>query len=796
MSVQFHCPVCQELLTVASCQASTRTACPVCAEPLAIPGATELAPLAPSMNGATPGETPVEPGRIERRAQQSVVLTSVLAAAVALAIGIPLTVLAMKSGAKAPSADQAKVQELPTPTNEAIPPLASAMARADDNTSTTLLTTDKAAELLGSPALAPADAGTEINRLVALQDPGPAKPPAAEKPAAAARTPAPADGDGGAAGVRKRWANKRRSRLTDEDLRRQLLLAPEVDLEAAPGAVKQVITLSGKATRRGIDVVPQVVSGRPDLLGLPLQTGALARKSPEESLNLMVLSQRLRLAIQAAIPGLAGNVIDPRPDPELLRRGLLNNPAQSATWLRPQAITTLRQLLMPEHRNVRLILVELLSKIDGPLASQILAERAVFDIDEDVRLAAVLALRSRPVPEFEPALIAGLRYPWPAMADHAAEALVALNLRDAAPKLMTLLDARDQNEPYPTMFGSTRQAAVPELVRVNHLKNCLLCHSYSASPGDPVRGLVPNAEHPVPTPTGGLRLQTKGWGGGGGSTSTPTVNVPTSTFVRADITFFRQDFSVTQPVPNHGKFWPADQRFDYLVRLRPLSGASLSTWQDKLGELRPAAPQRESLLFALRELTGEDAGPSAQDWIRRYSTFTGERLETPLRPAELIPYLRDSLVAGSPAQQAARLAAFREKSGPGYNTALAQAIPKLSPELQKNGRTQLAERMYCLPIKTLATSLNDPNQELRRAGIVVSRQRKLKTLTPELIEMLDDTNPDIARQVHQVLQHFAARDLGPKPGADRDARLQAMQAWRDWWEQHNQKQIARKGASS
>ena len=246
---------------------------------------------------------------------------------------------------------------------------------------------------------------------------------------------------------------------------------------------------------------------------------------------------------------------------------------------------------------------------------------------------------------------------------------------------------------------------------------------------------------------------------------------------------------------NHGKLWPADQRFDYLVRLRPLSGASLSTWQDKLGNYARQSPQHESLLYALRELTGEDAGPSVQDWIRRYSTFTGERIETPLGPADLVPHLRNSLVAGPPAQQAARLAAFREKSGSGYDTALAQAIPKLAPELQKAGRSQLAERMYCLPIKTLTTSLSDPDQELRRAGLMVSRQRKLKSLTPELIEMLDDTNPDIARQAHQVLHHFASRDLGPKPGADRDAKLQAMQAWRDWWEQESQKQIARKGAS-
>ena len=95
---------------------------------------------------------------------------------------------------------------------------------------------------------------------------------------AAGKTPAPAGGDGGAEGVRKRWASKRRSLLTDEELRRQLLQAPEVDLEAAPGTIRRVISVSGKTTNKGIDVVPGVVAGRPDLLGLPMQTGAMARE--------------------------------------------------------------------------------------------------------------------------------------------------------------------------------------------------------------------------------------------------------------------------------------------------------------------------------------------------------------------------------------------------------------------------------------------------------------------------------------------------------------------------------------
>jgi hypothetical protein len=171
-----------------------------------------------------------------------------------------------------------------------------------------------------------------------------------------------------------------------------------------------------------------------------------------------------------------------------------------------------------------------------------------------------------------------------------------------------MLDTRDLGEPYPVSIGTSRRAVVPELVRVNHLRNCLLCHAYSSSAADPVRGLVPNAEHRVPLPVAGARTDSKGWSGG-----RPSISVVTSTFVRPDITFLRQDFSVVQPVANHGKLWPAEQRFDYLVRLRPINSRDLSRWQDKLDTVKASSVQGESLLFALRVLTGESPATSA-DW--------------------------------------------------------------------------------------------------------------------------------------------------------------------------------------
>jgi hypothetical protein len=68
-------------------------------------------------------------------------------------------------------------------------------------------------------------------------------------------------------------------------------------------------------------------------------------------------------------------------------------------------------------------------------------------------------------------------------------------------------------------------------------------------------------------------------------------------------TYLRQDFSIMQPVVDHGA-WPELQRFDYLVRTRP---ATLQETQllalNKLDDKQ--TPLREAILFALMETTGQ-----------------------------------------------------------------------------------------------------------------------------------------------------------------------------------------------
>jgi sugar lactone lactonase YvrE len=89
------------------------------------------------------------------------------------------------------------------------------------------------------------------------------------------------------------------------------------------------------------------------------------------------------------------------------------------------------------------------------------------------------------------------------------------------------------------------------------------------------------------------------------------------TFVRADVTYLQQDFSVPLPVKNPGP-WPAVQRFDFMVRERPATAADIQRRTAKGGEPRPPSEHQKSLFFALRELTGKNPGPAAEDWKRLF----------------------------------------------------------------------------------------------------------------------------------------------------------------------------------
>jgi hypothetical protein len=352
-------------------------------------------------------------------------------------------------------------------------------------------------------------------------------------------------------------------RRTEEDLRKELLRVPEVDLDqdatrrTSTWLVNLAVTKSEAKYHRGR---ASLLQDRRELAGLPLQSGPGCRLDENTAQDFELRSRDLR-----ACQG----------DERRLRGKLLEGADRS--WLEPGAVPCLVQLLQAEPGDVRGLLVEVLARIPGQAASQALARRALFDLAPAVRAKALWALADRPPREFRGVLVEGLRYPWLPVAEHAAEALVALQDREAVPLLTALW-----REPNPAVLAAPAKGGTPtarDLVRVNHLRNCLLCHAGSRYPDDRVRGRIPDPREELPP-----------------ESSTEYYEASRGLFARADITYLRQDFSVRQPVAAPGK-WPDRQRYDYVLKTRPADREDL--------DRRSGAGHHKAILFALEGLGGD-----------------------------------------------------------------------------------------------------------------------------------------------------------------------------------------------
>jgi len=163
-----------------------------------------------------------------------------------------------------------------------------------------------------------------------------------------------------------------------------------------------------------------------------------------------------------------------------------------------------------------------------------------------------------------------------------------------------VLEASDPRLPTTRETEGKKVAFVREMVKINHHRNCMMCHA----PGSPenVSGNVITAEVPVPgqplpSPSEGYRQ------------SSPDL------MIRLDVTYLRQDFSATLPVTDAHP-WPDAQRFDFFVRQRELTDDEAEAYREKLTpkEAGVFSPYHKAALAALREMTGKDAAPTAEAW--------------------------------------------------------------------------------------------------------------------------------------------------------------------------------------
>jgi hypothetical protein len=265
-------------------------------------------------------------------------------------------------------------------------------------------------------------------------------------------------------------------------------------------------------------------------------------------------------------------------------------------------VAALMQMLATESPDLRLGLVKYLAGVSHVEATRALARLAVFSIEDEVHRAAVEALMVRRERDYSDVLVKGLRYPYPAVARRAADAIAKLDRKDLLPQLVALLEEPDPRAPIEEKAGGKRVPVVRELVRVNHHRNCLLCHA----PGNTDTVSPDTLTAGVPIPGEPLAPPSRGY-----QPSSPDV------VVRIDVTYLRQDFSLLQPVADANP-WPEMQRFDFLVRTRTLTDEEANTYREQLEprEEGRLSPYRRAALTALRELTGLEAAPTAEAWRR------------------------------------------------------------------------------------------------------------------------------------------------------------------------------------
>jgi hypothetical protein len=236
--------------------------------------------------------------------------------------------------------------------------------------------------------------------------------------------------------------------------------------------------------------------------------------------------------------------------------------------------------------------------------------------------------------------------------------------------------------------------------------------------------------------------------------------------IRADVQFLRQDFSVTLP-PGDSYSAAGGLRFDFLIRARPLKPAELREWKNQTRSVAPAYPQRDATLYALRAITGQDAGATTEAWLslypHAYAEADGVRLAAALR-------------AAPPDQREQLLARYRDAKEGHYTEGLAHAIPHVAAKFQEKVRAALVERLARLPADELRAHLEGEGEgELRRAAARAYGRTADDGMIPDLIGLLTDADSEVGEAAHEALRRLTGEDFGPQQ--DREAAAANWSAW-------------------
>jgi len=139
--------------------------------------------------------------------------------------------------------------------------------------------------------------------------------------------------------------------------------------------------------------------------------------------------------------------------------------------------------------------------------------------------------------------------------------------------------------------------------------------------------------------------------------------------------------------------------------------------------------------------------------------------------------------AGS-AQQTELLEKYQDGKGTVYTLALAGAIPRMNGEGKAKAREALANRFTRMTAVTLRQELKDDDPEIRRAATLACAMKDDKAHIPDLIPMLQDSEPIVGRAAHAALKSLSGKDFGPPSGASAQDVAHSVAAWKGWWDKY------------
>jgi hypothetical protein len=165
-------------------------------------------------------------------------------------------------------------------------------------------------------------------------------------------------------------------------------------------------------------------------------------------------------------------------------------------------------------------------------------------------------------------------------------------------------------------------------------------------------------------------------------------------------------------------------------------------------------------------------------------------LPTAERPASLGDTpgakLAEKLLEMSPEGQAIEIRHLRDERGADNTEALATAIPYMASRANHDdARKALADRLARMSAKTLGSYLQDELPEIRRAAALACGEKNAKEFIPQLIALLSDQQPIVARAAYSSLKRLSGEDFGPARGADDEAVKRASAEWLAWWKKQS-----------